>query len=134
MHKTEAARRAQAKYAANNKERIAARMVSYRLSNPKRAMLRAASNRAKKRDMEFSITEDDFELPERCPILGIPIQVNSGKKGGFGDSASLDRIDSTKGYVKGNVQVLSRRANAMKMDASPAELVAFANWIKENYV
>ena len=48
-------------------------------------------------------------------------------------SPSLDRIDPNKGYVKGNVQVISRLANIMKSNASPEELRAFANWVNTNY-
>lgn len=35
---------------------------------------------------------------------------------------SIDRIDSTKSYTKGNIQIMSWRANRLKMDASLSEL------------
>lgn len=38
------------------------------------------------------------------------------------DSLSIDRIDSTKGYVKGNVVLTTRRINAMKLDATLDEM------------
>ncbi len=38
------------------------------------------------------------------------------------ESPSLDRIDSTKGYTKGNIWVISNRANTLKNDATLSEL------------
>jgi hypothetical protein len=38
------------------------------------------------------------------------------------NSPSLDRIDNSKGYIEGNVIVVSWRANNLKRDASIQEL------------
>lgn len=93
-----------------------------------------AKQRAKKRNVEFSITKDDVIVPEFCPILGIKLQMNNGSgSGGKDNSYSLDRIDPSKGYVKGNVQVISHKANSMKFTATKEELLKFAEWILENY-
>ena len=43
------------------------------------------------------------------------------------NSPSIDRIDSTKGYVKGNVKIISLRANMMKNVANLQELQKFCN-------
>jgi hypothetical protein len=48
-------------------------------------------------------------------------------------SPSLDRIKPELGYVPGNIQVISARANVMKNDATPEELLAFANWVYRTY-
>jgi hypothetical protein len=48
-------------------------------------------------------------------------------------SPSLDRIDNNKGYIKGNVEVISWKANIMKSNASPEELVEFAKAILEKF-
>jgi hypothetical protein len=45
-------------------------------------------------------------------------------------SPSLDRIDPKKGYVKGNVAVISYKANRIKQDATPEELEAVASWLR----
>lgn len=106
----------------------------YKLSNPKQRMKDSAKQRARKKGIEFDLTIDDFDVPEVCPILGIPLVFPSGdRRGPRFNSPSLDRIDNRKGYVKGNVQVVSQRANTMKHDATPSELRLFALWIEETY-
>lgn len=74
-------------------------------------MLSSARSRAKSKNLDFNIALSDIELPEVCPLLGIPLSINASNK----DFAySLDRIDSSKGYIKGNVWVISDRANRLK--------------------
>lgn len=95
-------------------------------------LLCAARRRARLKDIPFSITADDFEIPEFCPILGIKLVVTTGRGAGP-DSASLDRIDLSFGYVPGNIQVISMRANRMKSDASADDLRRFAAWINKEF-
>lgn len=80
---------------------------------------------AKRRNIEFSIKYTDFELPELCPILGIKLEYGAGYDGNAPQHATLDRIDNTKGYVPGNIMVVSRLANAMKNEASFNQLQTF---------
>lgn len=64
-------------------------------------------------------------LPTLCPVLGIEILYSfAGKKGPRNASPSIDRIDNALGYVKGNVRVISFRANRIRNDASLDELRA----------
>jgi len=60
-----------------------------------------------------------------CPILGIPLIPGIGAQSP--NSPSLDRIIPSLGYVKGNIAVISYRANAMKNDATIDELESFSN-------
>jgi hypothetical protein len=106
---------------------------TYRLKNPAYTLYRYAKHRASKKDIEFSIDVEDIVLPTHCPILGICLTMNSGVHGGQDNSYSLDRIDSSKGYIKGNVQVISYLANSMKRNANKQQLIMFARWILENY-
>lgn len=75
-----------------------------------------AKRRAKEREQAFDITVEDVRVPERCPVFNMPFQENTDY------AASLDRIDSSQGYVRGNVQVISARANTLKNDATLEEL------------
>lgn len=95
-------------------------------------MLVEAKSRAKSKGIEFGITNEDVIWNDVCPVLGIPITIQR-KKGHGGDynSPSLDRIDNTKGYVKGNVRIISNRANKLKnnMTKEECELILL-NWNK----
>ena len=74
-------------------------------------LLARARTRATERGMDFTITKEDIIIPDTCPLLGTPMK-----------SPSLDRKDPTKGYIKGNVWVISNRANTLKNDATLQEL------------
>jgi cupin superfamily acireductone dioxygenase involved in methionine salvage len=41
---------------------------------------------------------------------------------------SIDRIDNTRGYIKDNIIIVSRRANILKKDATIDELRKLANY------
>ena len=99
---------------AKDRERVHSNELSYRKS-----MLRSAKARALKFNLDFNIDLDDIVLPKVCPLLNIPLSINSSNKD---YSYSLDKIDPKKGYVKGNVWVISFRANKIKNDASLSEL------------
>lgn len=86
----------------------------------RKCLLRAAKQRAKEKGLEFNIDLEDIILPERCPLLGIPLYTSEGQA--TGNSFSIDRLDSSKGYVKGNVWVVSKRANTLKGNATLEEL------------
>lgn len=98
-------------------------------------MLTGTKQRAKKVGLEFSITKEDFpNPPTHCPILGIELVYggyhDDGKKQqGRRNSASFDRIDNTKGYVPGNVRIVSWRANSLIKDASFEEVEAIYNYL-----
>ena len=95
--------------------------------NPAKELYRAAKRRAKNKLLEFSITLEDIVVTESCPILQIPLIVGQDKI--HDSSPSLDRIDNSKGYISGNVQVISNLANRMKNSASDDLLIKFAKWI-----
>lgn len=87
-------------------------------------LLKDAKVRAKKKNLPFDLTPEDLNpLPEICPVMKIPFDKSRRY------SRSLDRIVPELGYVKGNVQVISQLANAMKWDSTREERLAFANWV-----
>ena len=81
---------------------------------------------ANKRGIDFQMTIYDFYLidfPITCPILNIPLKWNRGKP--KDNSYSFDRIDSSKGYVLDNLEVISFRANRAKNNLTEEELKKF---------
>jgi hypothetical protein len=68
-----------------------------------------------------------------CPYLGIKLTLNSYGKIEKDPitSASWDRIDSSKGYIKGNIQWISRTINFMKNDIHENELLKIFDLIVE---
>lgn len=90
-------------------------------------MIKTARKRAKDRNIPFAIEADYLRsiIPSHCPIFGTPLEWSIYR--GLGhrplpNSPSLDRIDPDKGYVKGNVWIISNRANTIKNDATHEEL------------
>ena len=70
---------------------------------------------------------EGVEYPKVCPVLGIELDWGvSGKQ--QPNSPSLDRIDPTKGYIPGNVMIMSTLANKMKSDATPEQLKQFSRY------
>ena len=100
---------------------------------PEWKMHQRAKQRCKKSGREFDLKVSDIEIPDVCPILGIKINMNSGKPGAYRNSPSLDRLDNSKGYTKENIHVISQLANAMKCHATTEELLVFAKWILKTY-
>ncbi len=92
-----------------------------------RNLLAKARQRATASGLDFNIEESDIVIPDICPVLKEPLVSNTRY------APSLDRIDPSRGYVKGNVQVISRRANTMKNDATEKDLRLFAEWVRETY-
>ena len=94
-----------------------------------RALFYSAKNRAKKKSIEFTITPEDIVVPELCPVFKQPFVWGKGQ--GKSDwSPSLDRIDSTKGYVKGNVAVISTIANKLKSNATLEQLLQLTAYVQ----
>ncbi len=94
-------------------------------------MFNSAKLRAEKKGLDFDIEASDIIVPDFCPALGIRLKSTRGlgRSHRQKNTPTLDRIDPTKGYTKGNVRVISSLANRMKTDATEEELFKFANWI-----
>lgn len=99
-------------------------------------LINCARGRAKQRNIEFTITEKDVEWNTYCPLLGMKLyyrdRFNPKREGSYREnSASLDRIDSSKGYIPGNVWVISTKANRIKNNSTFDDMKTIVeNWQK----
>src|SRR5687768_15292280 len=97
-----------------------------RVSDSRKSMVIAARKRAKEKGIPCTISYSDLVIPERCPLLDIPIFVCTkeltGRFGACDNSPTIDRIDNFKGYIASNVWVISHRANTLKGNTSIFEL------------
>jgi hypothetical protein len=124
----------QLEYYQNHKEKINQYNKQYyqqkRTNNPKQCTLSSTKYVAKKKGLKFNLTLKDIpDIPKKCPYLGITLI--PGSKTRSDNSPSLDRIDNLKGYIKGNVQIISWRANKIKSNATADELIAIGNAMKK---
>lgn len=83
-------------------------------------MVLAAKQSAKRKRLTFDLEWSDITIPTHCPLLGIPL--DCAAKPHAPNLPSLDRIDNTKGYTRGNVWVISWKANRHKGDLTLTEL------------
>jgi hypothetical protein len=104
-----------------NRDVTLARAKQWRKDNKERFMLNQAKCRATKKGMEFNLEVEDIVIPLNCPVFDIPLFSNEGK-GACPNSPTLDRIDQSKGYIKGNVWVVSSKANTIKSYSTIEEL------------
>lgn len=109
-----------------NVARVKCLSAEYKMKN-------RAHTRSKIYNVPFNLELEDIIIPEMCPILNLPLIVKTGSPGGCHHSPSLHRIIPEKGYVKGNVIVISQLANVMLNNASIENLLKFANWIQKTY-
>jgi hypothetical protein len=121
---TDIARRIKDKenYYANRAKETAEGYCRYFLNNIK--------SRCKRKGLPFNLTLEDLVIPEFCPVLGIPLIKRRGK---FSDnSPSVDRTVPHLGYVKGNVSIMSYRANRIKCHASLDDLRKIVAYMEAN--
>jgi hypothetical protein len=118
-------------------------MKKYSIVNPitpqTYGMVANAKRRAQSKHLEFNIDTEYVRslVVTHCPVLGIPLEwsrYRGNGKSNVAGSPSLDRIDPTKGYVKGNVWIISAKANRIKNDATHEELKLVAKAVGEAIV
>jgi hypothetical protein len=106
----------------NKKEQL---IHSYRVSketNRERYILTSTKARAKKLGIPFNLELEDIIIPIYCPLLGIRLKHYIGREN---SSPSIDKIDPSLGYVKGNVWIISFKANRCKSNLTVEELLLF---------
>lgn len=81
----------------------------------------------------YNITVDDlYPLPLTCPVLGMPLNWMSEGKGTANDHPTIDRLIPELGYTKGNVRIISNRANRLKGNASLDELQSLVRYMERH--
>lgn len=124
--------------AVNRKERADARYTKWgvkedtELYESKRKKFRGKKANAVRRGVEWSLDFGVLDWPTHCPILGIELDYFAEKANE--GSLSFDRINPKLGYVNGNVQIISWRANRLKNDGTAAELRAIADYLDNKKV
>lgn len=91
------------------------------------SLYRSAKARAKKKGIAFNITPEDIIIPECCPVFGFK----------FSDDdrwcrPSIDRIDSDLGYLRGNIDVISLKANTLKGNGTISDFEQIIKYIKKH--
>lgn len=104
----------------NNKKLYTYTREWYR-KHPHKRLVNQARVRAKRKGIAFDLTYEDVVIPSHCPVLGIPLTSHIGKRM-QDDSASIDRVDSSKGYTKDNIVIVSWKANRLKSNGTIEEL------------
>jgi hypothetical protein len=107
----------------------AAYQTKVRHRKPVLQLLRGAKDRSRRFDLPFDLRLVDIEIPATCPVLGIPLEIGVGKL--RRSSPSLDRINPAGGYTRGNIRVISHRANTLKSNASLEELELVMNDLRK---
>ena len=112
-------------YRIANKEDLLAQERLRRKANPLAALWRHVSARKDR----VNITWEEFrslEIPETCPVLGVPITYDLGRD----NIPSVDRIDPNRPYEIGNIAIISYRANMLKSIGSANEHDRIAAWMR----
>jgi hypothetical protein len=90
---------------------------------------------AKRRDLEFTISIHDAwvvfcEQEGKCALTGVSLRL--GKRGSD-TTASLDRIDSKRGYVLSNIQWVHKYINRMKQSLGMHAFIAVCRAVTEKF-
>jgi len=121
----------QKEYYQKNRKKVDDRTKAHYEKNVDKYLHLVAGKRAKKYGHEFDLDVADVVVPEVCPVFGTKLQRGDGRLQKA--SPSLDKIEPSKGYVRGNIQVIPLKANTMKQDATPEELRMFAKWVLKTF-
>ena len=106
--------------------------IKNNMLNVEKCMLSKSKKRAKEQNLLYNLDEDYiksiFPLDNCCPVFGIKFIYADKMK-----TASLDKIIPELGYVKGNVQILSKKANTIKSNYTIQELIEVIDCFRSYY-
>lgn len=122
------------KWAKNNLDKIRKNTQNFCANNPIRAFLIDLKSRSKRKNIPFNLEECDICVPDYCPALNIKLNKQKHNKSNKNDDLpELDRIVPQKGYIKGNVKIISRRANRLKNDGNLLEHEKIVQYLRDNH-
>ena len=124
-----AKRRANKNWYERNAARVLKRQREKDIHNPEKKLLGAARQRARRLGLPFNLVLSDITIPAVCPVLGISLTLDN-TCADRESAPSLDRLIPALGYISGNVEVISYRANRIKNDATLAEIKAVAKYME----
>lgn len=117
-------------WAQRNPEAAAQRAKDWRRNHPEQMLHISAKRRAIKLNIPFNIEITDIVIPKTCPITGLELSINQqGSYGPSMNSPTLDRIHPELGYVKGNVAVISFKANKWKSDMTKQNIETLLQYV-----
>lgn len=94
---------------------------------------RRIQDNAKKRNLEINITPEILwnlfiKQNKKCALTNLDIHLASSSRYDK-NTASLDRIDSNKGYIEDNIQWVHKSINAMKLNLKQEEFIEFCHLV-----
>ncbi len=118
-------------YREKNLAMVKGKIKARRVAQREKTLLNNSRASAMYGGLAHDIGLEDIIIPEVCPVLGIKLDSYAGYRAP--GLPSLDRVDSSKGYVKGNVRVISWRANRLKRELSMGEALAIYEYIRDHH-
>lgn len=112
-------------YYRNREERLRVKH-DFKIRSPEMYILNGTRSRANERGIDFNLELEDIIIPDTCPICQIPLKF-SGKR--TNNTPSIDRIDNSLGYIKGNVRIISWRANRLKSNITKEEVARLNDYL-----
>lgn len=91
-------------------------------------LLKKAKRRAKFHGLNFNLMVEDVIVPTHCPVFGMRLKPGVGKI--CDESPTIDRIAPDEGYVVGNIEVISYRANRLKNNGSLRDFEQLVVWLR----
>lgn len=89
-------------------------------------LMKSTNDNAKRKNIEHSLKIEDIIIPSICPVLEIPLDCRDKDH-----TPSVDRIINSKGYTKENIKIISYRANRIKNNSTPEELLKIYNYFSQ---
>jgi hypothetical protein len=87
----------------------------------------SAKTRANNKKISFTITKEDVIIPDKCPVFGITLDSRDRLH-----APTLDRIINNLGYVKGNIKIISAKANRLKNNGTIEEFEKILKYMKND--